>query len=290
MKNISFEKKPLAIEIQTVSFCNSGCIICPYRSVAGKLPHGRMSMDLFMRILDQVEDNKAIRIIPYFNNEPFLDPLIFKRLRYICTTHPSVEIELSTNVSRLNEKYQNELAAYHIHDLRLSVFGFTDETHKKVMPGLNWKEVQNNLSLLIKNKALRSNVDNISIVMIDFPGLTKKDIFLAEKFCKESSLNFEFWGFMDRSGNVENFSNQINKKEVFGCEQNRPLERLHINFQGDVVLCCMDWKWKHKLGNLKRNSIDEIWNSSKYKEYRNAIYNNGSDKYTDLCKKCKLAL
>ena len=126
MKNISFEKKPLAIEIQTVSFCNSGCIICPYRSVAGKLPHGRMSMDLFMRILDQVEDNKAIRIIPYFNNEPFLDPLIFKRLRYICTTHPSVEIELSTNVSRLNEKYQNELAAYHIHDLRLSVFGFTD--------------------------------------------------------------------------------------------------------------------------------------------------------------------
>lgn len=116
------------------------------------------------------------------------------------------------------------------------------------------------------------------------------DIDLARNFCKEAFIKFELWGFFDRSGNVKKFSNDVHKEVVYGCEQRRPLERMHINFKGDVILCCMDWKWQHKLGNVNERSLEEIWNSEIYNEYRKSIYNNGSGTRTGLCKKCKLSL
>lgn len=290
MKKVPYNPFPSAIEIQTISSCNAGCIICPHRDVAGKLPGGIMSMDLFKKIIDQIKNPWGIRIIPYFNNEPLLDPLIFERLSYINQKCPGVEIEVSTNVSQLNEEMQNKLKAFTIKELRLSVFGFTEESYRKVMPGLNWKKTKKNLDTLSQNKELRANIGQVSLVMVDYPEITQEDILLARDFCRETFIKFEFWGFFDRSGNVERFSNDINKEFVYGCEQRRPLERMHINFRGDVILCCMDWKWKHKLGNVTESSMEDIWNSEMYKKYRQAIYNNGSDVYTDLCKKCKLAL
>lgn len=289
-KRPSYNKFPLAIEIQTITSCNAGCTICPHRDVVSKLPNGIMSIDLFKKIIDQIKNPWGVRIIPYFNNEPLLDPFIFERLAYLNEKCPGSEIEISTNVSRLNEEMQSKLQLFTIKELRLSVFGFTDRSYRKVMPGLNWKETERNLVMLSKNKGLRSKIGQLSLVMIDYPEITQEDIVLAEDFCRENFIKFEFWGFFDRSGNVERFSNNINKELIFGCEQRRPLERIHINFRGDVVLCCMDWKWKHKLGNVSEVSLEEVWNSEVYNEYRQAIYNNGSETHTDLCRKCKLAL
>lgn len=281
---------PAAIEIQTITSCNAGCVICPHKDVVSKLPNGIMSMELFKKIIDQIKSPWGIRIIPYFNNEPFLDPLIFDRLAYINERCSEAEIEISTNVSRLDKDAQEKLEPFSIKELRLSIFGFTETSYKRVMPGLNWGETKKNLISIAGNKNLRSKIGQFSLVMIDYPEISNDDIILAQNFCRENFIKFEFWGFFDRSGNVEKFSNDIDKYSIFGCEQRRPLERMHINFRGDVVLCCMDWKWKYKLGNIFESSLEEVWNSDVYNEYREAVYNNGKREYTDLCRKCKLSL
>jgi radical SAM protein with 4Fe4S-binding SPASM domain len=290
MKEIGCENFPLVLEIQTITACNAGCVICPHRTVSGSLPSGIMGMDLFKRIIDQVKNPWGTRIIPYFNNEPFLDPLIFDRVAYINDKCPGSEIEISTNASRLDQECQKKLEGLVIKDLRLSVFGFSEESYKRAMPGLNWSETKRNIERLAKNKELRANIGQVSLIMIDYPEIDRFDIEKAREFCRENFIKFEFWGFLDRSGNVERFTNGVSKDSVFGCEQRRPLERMHINFKGDVVLCCMDWKWEHVLGNVAESSIDEIWNSEKYKQYREAIYSNGDPKVTDLCRKCKISL
>lgn len=247
-------------------------------------------MDLFKKIIDQVKNPWGVRIVPYFNNEPFLDPFFFDRLGYINEKCPGAEIEISTNVSRLNADYQKRLEEYEIEDLRLSVFGFSERSYKEVMPNLNWKDTKTNLESIVKNKDLRAKIARMSLIMVDYPGLIRTEVQEARDFCRDNYIKFEFWGFLDRSGNVEKFSNEISKTKVFGCEQRRPLERMHINFKGDIVLCCMDWKWEHVLGNVADNLIEEVWNSKAYQQYREAIYFNGDEKKTRLCRKCKLAL
>ncbi|MFA6594415.1 MAG: radical SAM/SPASM domain-containing protein [Candidatus Buchananbacteria bacterium] len=284
-------KYPKFFEIQTGSYCNGLCKICPYAEVAPQLAQGVMTDELFKNIIGQIsrEGGRGIRIIPYFNNEPFLDPQFIRRLKYINETCPNCEVEVSTNLSLLGSVKQKELIGCSIDDLRLSVFGFTKKTYEQIMPGLNWKITKRNLDLLCENKKLRMGIGQISLIMIDYPGLTRRDVDLAKKYCRDNSLKFELWGFMDRGGNVNKYSNHIFREKISGCEQNRTLERLHILFDGRVVLCCMDWRQQYVLGDLSKQTIKQVWNSKKFQTVRKAIHGGGKA-VPEICKKCKLAL
>jgi len=295
MENVSasiptkYERYPRAIEIQTVSTCNAGCIICPHSDVSRELPTGMMGMDLFRRIIDQIEPSWGTRIIPYLNNEPMLDPLIFERLRYIARQCPDSDIELSTNVSALYPAVQNKILGIRLKELRLSVFGFTERTHGYLMPGLHWRQVKSNLDYLVGNAPLREQIEQLILVMVDHPSVTDEDIRLATEYCDIHSISYNLWGFLDRGGNVSRFSNNVYNPAVRGCEQRRPLERMHITFTGEVILCCQDWRWGNVIGNVRDKTLLEVWNSDSYNRYRDAIYA-GKGGAPELCKQCKLSL
>ncbi|PIS07518.1 hypothetical protein COT78_03215 [Candidatus Berkelbacteria bacterium CG10_big_fil_rev_8_21_14_0_10_43_13] len=285
---IQYDQFPRAIEIQTNSYCNSGCTICPYREVSGSLPSGVMSQSLFESIINQIHAHPETKIVPYFNNEPFLDRTIVKRLKLINNICPNNEIEISTNGQCLTKKIQNQLQGVNIHDLRVSIFGFRPITHKQVMPGLDWPVVKNNLDCLVKDKKLRANIDHLSIIMVAYPGLSEEDIGLAKKYCKDNFVSFKLWGFFDRGGNVKEYSNKFSKTEVVGCYQDRPLMRLHVLFDGRVVLCCMDWKQHFVMGDLNVQTIQEVWDSAQYQDIRKKIYS-PNEEAPKLCQKCILA-
>ena len=42
------------------------------------------------------------------------------------------------------------------------------------------------------------------------------------------------------------------------CSQ--PFSRLTILFNGDVTPCCVDWSHKLVVGNVKNESLDDLWN------------------------------
>jgi radical SAM protein with 4Fe4S-binding SPASM domain len=283
---IKFSKFPKAIEIQTTSYCNAQCIACPHKTVSKNLNMGNMNNDLFIKILNEI-NNKEILFIPYLNGEPFLDPLFFQRLDLIKKKCPNARIEISTNLSQLSKEKIKKLSNYKIAELRLSVFGFNKDLHKKMMPGLDWYNVKKNLDFLVGNKKIRKNIEKIGLVMLEFPGIKEEEFNLARDFCKKHDIEFNLWGFLDRAGNVDKYSNKINNKKVKGCSQNRPIERLHVDFEGNVILCCQDWKREYILGNVNDASILEIWNSKKFNKIREDISGKGNT--PELCRKCLLA-
>ena len=71
--------------------------------------------------------------------------------------------------------------------------------------------------------------------------------------------------------------------------KNRPLERLHVLYDGSVILCCQDWRKEVVIGSLNDSTITEIWNSDRYNWVRSEIYR-GSSCNIDLCKRCKLSV
>jgi len=282
-------KFPLAVEIQTASYCNGGCIICPYKTVAQDLPFGYMDQDLFEKIIKEISQYPETRIIPYFNNEPFLDCFFVERLRFIRAHCPSHVIELSTNISMLNKDVLDSMKGLYIDDLRISFFSLEKRSYKKIMTGLNWDTTRTNLKTLLETPKYRGLFGKIGLINIDIKEMTSSEIKNAKTFCEENNINYELWGFLDRAGNVKGRSNEIDKQIVKGCEQNRPLERMHVVFDGRVVLCCMDWRWENILGNINQNSLKGIWLSDDYDNLRKSIYN--PDLSTpELCEKCKLAI
>ena len=57
-----------------------------------------------------------------------------------------------------------------------------------------------------------------------------------------------------------------------------------ITWDGLVVPCCFDKDAKHQLGDLKSQSFEELWRSSKYQNFRQSILKSRQE--IDICKNC----
>ena len=65
----------------------------------------------------------------------------------------------------------------------------------------------------------------------------------------------------------------------------RPTGQLVINWEGDILLCCMDYYAKVKFGNVKQQKIIDIWNSADFIKYRNQLKLGKRNVYA-ICKHC----
>lgn len=63
-----------------------------------------------------------------------------------------------------------------------------------------------------------------------------------------------------------------------------PLNQIIITRDGNLVLCCRDWKRKHVFGNLHREKLDEVLRNGEL----HYIYSHLSkgNRYLDLCSRC----
>ena len=278
---------PEAVEIQTASYCNAGCIICPHPTVSPSLPTGTMDPSLFATILEQLDGVR--RIIPYLNNEPFIDPLYSDRLRLVRERHPTTEIEISTNLSPLSERKRRELRDVRVDDFRMSFFGFTKSTYERIMPGLDWDLAVRRLNDVVQDAALRDSFGVLRLIMVDHAYVPEQEFADAQAYCRANGIEFNRWGSLDRAGNVRAFKNEIHKTVTRGCEQDRPLKRMHITVEGKVVLCCQDWRHEVVLGDLRTQPLLDVWSSPGYRQVRESLYD-PSREAPDPCKRCKLAI
>lgn len=274
---------PKVIEVQFHNKCNSNCLICPYKDM--NYSYENMSDELFEKFLNEIDEEKLKRIIPYLNNEPFLSPFFLQRVAKIRDRYKKIEIEISSNVSMIKKEDIMQIKQLDITELRLSVFGFEKETYKKMMPGLNYEMTFEKLDM-ISNLMKNSNTI-ISIVMIDNGEIKEEEFNKMNVLCNKLGFKFERWAFLDRSNNVKYKTNNVFNDDVRSCEQNRPLERMHILSDGRVIFCCQDWGHTLVMGNIKNNTIQEVWNSPLYEETRNSLYDRKKDSPL-ICKKCKL--
>lgn len=274
---------PKVIEIQFHNKCNSNCLICPYKDM--NYSYKKMTNELFKKFLNEIDESKLKKIIPYLNNEPFLDVDFINKVKRIRNKFKKLEIEISSNVSMIREEDIIEMSHLDITELRLSVFGYKKDTYNRIMPYLNYEKTFEELKK-ISNIMSKSNTI-ISIVMIDNGEIDEQEFIDMKKMCNELGFNFERWGFLDRSDNVTYKSNNVYNEDVSYCEQNRPLERMHILSDGRVIFCCQDWAHSLVVGNINDNTISEVWNSSIYNDARDSLYIKEKDSPL-ICKKCKL--
>jgi len=87
----------------------------------------------------------------------------------------------------------------------------------------------------------------------------------------------EFW---NRAGLVD-----IPYKRKKGQSCNYVFTKICINYLGNVILCCCDYHYKIIYGNVMKNSLIEIWNSDKYRYFRE-MHAEGKAKKLPLCKRC----
>ena len=64
-----------------------------------------------------------------------------------------------------------------------------------------------------------------------------------------------------------------------------PFWRAWILWNGDMVLCCVDWERTQVFGNIHEQSIREIWNGEGYRKYRQRMMDR--DLAGTICENCQ---
>lgn len=258
------------IYIEITNNCNLACDFC----IKNKRIKKYMSFDEFKTILNKIKKYTNY-IYLHILGEPLLHPEINKFIDYASknfnvniTTNGYLinNIINNDNIRQINISLQsyNELYGISLEDYMNNIFKTVDILKDKTYISYRFW-VKNKYSKNILDMINKKYNTNLKIDNIKNNSTIKKNVFI--------SINEEFtWPDLN--------NNKINENGT--CYALK--DHIGILVDGTVVPCCLDSKGDIKLGNIFKDDLETIINSSRYQNMLNNFKNN--KKCEELCKRC----
>ncbi len=286
---------PFVLQIEPSSLCNISCRFCPVGKYhpASKKSHdrGMLSMELFEKAIDGLADfDKPIKSIHlYGNGEPLLNKNFAKMVNYAKTCGNVEFVDTTTNGMLLNQRKIDAIIGAKIDKINISVNGLNAEQYFRFTGAkINYDGFLSNLMYLYTNRG-------------------KSKIFIksiSEFYSKEEKNKFfDLFSPLADSIYLENLTDPWPDHDVeasMGVKSSKSAHSsiiidkyvccpifytLVMNFDGTFSLCCVDWKNQLIIGDLKKNSIKEIWNSERL--YAHQVQHLKGERFRNtVCRHC----
>lgn len=275
------ESRPPMVDIGTTNLCNADCIMCPHNKLKNL---GVMSLKQYKKIIDDCSDYGVKFINLSFFGEPLLDKTLIQKIKY--AKKNNMFVSFYSNASLLNNSWANKLIEANLDSITISFDSNDKKTYEKIRRGLNFDIVSANIiNLIILRDALNSKLKiNLVVVELDENKNEIKSFYKGWED-KVDSINII---------NMRNWASGISKKGTKGSfhyknENRSPCallwQKMVIDWNSDVVLCCDDYSHQVVLGNLKNQTIKEIWEGDKLRKIRECHVKRDFHKLP-LCKNC----
>lgn len=277
---------PPRVQIQTQAGCNGRCIFCPNEAVLDSgLEHGRMSFELFRKIVDDLAETQPRRILPYLQNEPLNDRRLPEFIRYIAERIPETTTLVTTNGTGLSEEMGEKLIDAGLKRVKVSLQSLDDATNREIMGYDARKVIENVLAFRRLLRAKRSKLDlRVSMIVT---GKNESEIDRARRFWRRHDVRLVTSVLENRGGNIKN-ALEINAgrpmKPMSHCI--RPSREMCVLFNGQVVLCCVDWFRTVNTGDLSTHSVRDVWNGPVYRRIREGFDEDDASKLPEICRNC----
>ena len=269
------------IEIGITNKCNADCMMCPHRNIK---KFGTMTMVLYKKIIDDAYDCGIKSVNLTFFGEPMLDPELEKKVEY--TVKKGLKVSFFTNASLMTKKRSVGIIKAGVDSITVSMDSMDKKTYEGIRRNLKYETVKKNiLDFLVARKELGSDVKiNMTAVLMDENYGELKEYY---KFWETKVDNIYLVNMQNRSGSFKKKSKRsLYYKKGLIREPCRLLwSSMVIDWNGDVVLCCNDYMHEVVLGNLKNESIKEIWFGEKIKKIRD-IHRKRCFSDMPFCDKC----
>jgi radical SAM protein with 4Fe4S-binding SPASM domain len=240
-------------------------------------PVGDMTLDLFKKIIDKSNPYISFTWMHLFG-EPLLNSHVSDMVKY--AAQKNIACGISTNATFLNEKLAKRICLSGLDTIVISIDATTDKTYNKIRPGGNFSQVVKNTERFLYLPE-RKNIKHTIIQMIKMKQNQHEiDDFIRKwqgPSCKVHIKQEETWAGY--------FKNQKHSNDIKRFPCRKLWERLTIDWQGNVSICCRDFRMRINLGNIEKDSFRKIWNGNKMIRLRKSLIENKLDNIP-LCKLC----
>lgn len=272
---------PYIVYIDPSGACNFKCNFCPcYMSeYRADERHVIMTVALFEKILrDLKELEEPVKVVYLWGfGEPLMNrnlPYMVRRLREekVCR-----DIRIYTNGSLLNPALNRELVDNGVDLIRISLEGIHGEAYRELCGyEIEYDKLVENIADLYHYSRGKMQ---LGVKVVNSSLRTEEDV----RYFYDTFENISDFLYIENIENVwpdcpdivvDNSKNMYSEdwNTVFGRKHNRicaePLIAMMIHSNGLVSACCADWKLETVYGDVREQSIREIWNSDKLRQFQ----------------------
>jgi Radical SAM superfamily/Iron-sulfur cluster-binding domain len=284
--------RPLKVQIQTTTRCNAACAMCPYPVVTGEpgFSHAVMEEPRFLRILDDLRGGDVERLSLFLMNEPLLDKRLARWIALARAALPGATLGLFSNGSALDRSRALALAEAGLDELCVSVHGYEPATYERVMGGLSYARMRENLDAVLaaadagelgalQLHLVTGDVDEVARTR-ELAPIRYRGRVLLKAFSNERAAV----GVPSELG-----SSPCAGSALALCQ--RPFVKLYVLTTGDCVLCNVDWRRTVILGRVGDPggaTVAEVWRGERYTEVRRELFTRAFER-TAICGRCDYA-
>ncbi len=283
---------PRYIDLELTNLCNFQCLMCPTGLGTVKRQKGVMNHNTYKNILDQITHYKTpVRLIRW--GEPFLHPRLIEYVTEL--KHHGSIVHINTNGSMLDEKMIDKLLEIKLDSIKFSFQGIDTISYSET------RNIDFFDELISRVKLLYAKRGNSILPYIHLSTTTTyetaKQIELFKKSIKDYvdllSIGKTLFNHIDPDettldDNKKSLLLYLKSKDTVlrkHVECPEVFDKLSINWDGTVSACCFDYDNKMLVGDLKTNTLKEIWISKKMMTYRKMLAEMRHDELP-LCSGC----
>jgi radical SAM protein with 4Fe4S-binding SPASM domain len=286
---------PFIVFVDPASSCNFKCTFCPtgHRQLiadTGRF-NGVMKFDVFTKIIDDLaEFEKPIKVLRlYKDGEPFLNKRLADMVGYAKQSNCVEYVDTTTNGSLISPDRVGPLLEAGLDKINISVDGMTEETYAKFTGfKFDFKRFVENVEWLYSNKG---NCEVVVKIPNELASKAEQEEFFATfGDCSDRIFVENFapcWpGFdIERHTGVK-ISKGIYQQDISDTDVCPYIfYGYSVNADGLVSSCFLDWGRKLIIGDVRQQSMKEIWNSDKMNTLR-LQHLEGKRRENSVCGNC----
>ena len=276
------------VSLETMTACNQKCYFCPV-SIAPRADY-TMPTEFFEQVVNQLTDYRTTieSVFLQSYNEPTLDRRFVDQCRTLFAADLPVAV-LSNGTGLTPARVDALVESGPLHYICINLSTLDHERYRG-------DRGEDHLDLVLRNldyAGHRPLADSMAIVVLgtgddehqqDFEAI--RDRFGGTRFDVQPHV------VMDRAGWLDvGLKPPAKKRTLAGCNNvgSRPLQHLHITPHGKCVLCCEDYDEKYVVGDLTRNTIDEVLRGDEIARLRRWVYGLEEAPEDFICRNCIFA-
>lgn len=274
---------PSHLDIETSSVCNMQCPMCftITKDFKTKIDKEFMSFSLFKKIVDEAVKHKTYSVRISHRGEPFIHPEVIDFIKY-AKENGIKEVSSLSNILALSPSLFEQAMKAGLDWLTISFDGLGD-TYEAIRKPAKFKESYEKIKEYKRIKEEAKSYKPVIKIQSIWPAIRD----YAEEYIK----SFEPYVDTIASNPLIDYLHKddpakIEYWEDFDCPT--PYQRLTILSNGLVPYCHNDEFNTSIVGDIKKETIYNIWNGKKMKKVREAHKRNNGVTELSACKHCFL--
>lgn len=289
------EQMPVSFGLEPSNACNANCTFCAYQFQ--ERVKGIMSMDVFKRAIDEfcIMGGGDINFTPTVG-DPLVDRELLEKIKYARSQKRVEQIWFYTNMIAFNTFNPEEFVKSGITSLRISTCIKDKETYQKIYRSPKYEQMINNIVALCEaNEHLGSPIKILLFLRVPKPieeVYASPDYKRVTKYFQKDNVialddEYDSWGGLideqDLPAGHRLYENPLDQAKEPCSELFR---RINILNDGTVNNCvCRDLNATMKIGNIKEQTIEQIWKGEPLKKLRQDWFNGEVPKTCQGCQR-----